>query len=184
LQSETRKPTLVQSGKGFLMLKQHPLYLSTLSTLLLASITLLAPALAASPETGSLGERQAAIEQAIDWFQDQQAADGSIGGQNTGKSCEVTWVVSLAGENPDGPAWTPDGISLLDACERDVPAYLTRRDVGRMGKVLRAVVAAGANPHNFGGLDLIAEIESKYNPSIGLYDPVFLFRQDIGHRLS
>ncbi len=48
-----------------------------------------------------------------------------------------------------------------------------------MGKVLRAVVAAGANPHNFGGLDLIAEIESKYNPSIGLYDPVFLFRQDV-----
>ena len=161
------------------MLKRHIFFLCSFSALLLASIVTFAPARAASSINSSLSERQVAVEQAIAWFQTQQSEDGSIGNQNTGKSCEVTWVVALVGENPDGPAWTPTSISLLDACERDVPIYLSRRDVGRMGKVLRAVVAAGADPYDFGGLDLVAEIESKYDPATGLYDPVFLFRQDI-----
>ena len=129
--------------------------------------------------TSSLPERQAAIENAVAWFRTQQIEDGSIGGQNTGKSCETAWVVALAGEDPDAPTWTPAGISLLDACERDVPIYLARRDSGRMGKVLRAAAATDANPHDFGGLDLIAEIESKYDPAIGLYDPAFFFRQNL-----
>jgi len=161
------------------MLKRLVYFLVGFSALLLISSAIFAPVRAASPETGSLAERQVAIERVIDWFHAQQSDDGSIGNQNTGKSCEVTWVVALTGEDPDGPAWTPANVSLLDACERDIPIYLLRRDVGRMGKVLRAVVAASADPHDFGGLDLITEIESKYDPATGLYDPNYLFRQDI-----
>jgi len=48
-----------------------------------------------------------------------------------------------------------------------------------MGKVLRAVAATDANPYDFGGLDLVAEIERKYDPATGLYDPNYLFRQVI-----
>jgi len=159
------------------MLKRHLLHPSGFFTLLVVSIALFAPVYAASKVDSSLGERQVAVKQAITWFQTQQNEDGNIGGTNT--SCATSWVIALAGENPDGPTWTPAGVSLLAACERDVPVYLFKRDVGRMGKVLRAVVAAGADPRDFGGLDLIAEIESKYDPTIGLYDPNFLFRQDI-----
>ena len=103
-----------------------------------------------------------------------QAADGRIGG--TGDSCDMAWVVAKAGENPDGPAWTPGATSLLDACAADVPLYLARRDTGRMAKVLRAVVAAGADARHFGGLDLIAELEARYSPATGLYEPNFFYR--------
>jgi len=160
------------------MLDRHVFHLSLFFALLLVLIAGSLPVRASSP-TGSLPERQAAVENAVAWFHAQQDDDGSVGGQNTGKSCEVAWVVALAGEDPAAPAWMPNDVSLLAACERDVPIYLSRRDSGRMGKVLRAVAAAGADPHDFGGLDLIAEIESKYDPAIGLYDPNFFFRQNI-----
>ena len=160
------------------MLERRFFYLSVFIALFLILAAVSLP-VRGSTATSSLPERRAAVEKAVSWFQAQQATDGSIGGQNTGKSCEVAFVVATAGEDPDAPAWTPEGVSLLDACERDVPIYLARRDSGRMGKVLRAVVAASADPHDFGGLDLIAEIEGKYDPAIGLYDPIFLFRQDL-----
>lgn len=127
--------------------------------------------------TSSQPQREAAVAAAVVWLRSLQQNDGHIGG--LGVSCEVTWVVALAGSDPAGLAWTPASASLLDACEADVSIYLARRDAGRMGKVLRAVVAAGADPRHFAGLDLIAELEAKYDPALGLYDPNFFFRQDL-----
>ncbi len=48
-----------------------------------------------------------------------------------------------------------------------------------MAKVLRAVVAAGADARHFGGLDLIAELETRYSPATGLYDPNFFYRHGL-----
>ena len=148
-----------------------------LAALVVLAVTPLAPAPTASGEqalASSLPERQAAATAALGWLHGLQGADGRIGGP--GVSCDMAWVVARAGENPGGPSWTPGATSLLDACAVDVPAYLARRDIGRMAKVLRAVVAAGADPRHFGGLDLIAELEGKYSPATGLYDPNFFYR--------
>lgn len=142
---------------------------------LLLILVLALPARAASP--GSLPARQAATTAALAWFRSQQRTDGSSG--DFGASCDLARVVGLAGQNPAGPDWTPAERSLLAACESDVPIYLARRDAGRMAKVLRAVVAAGANPRQFGGLDLIAALEAKYDPAHGFYDPNFFFRHDL-----
>ena len=153
-----------------------------LSILLLLTFLLTTP-FSVSAASGQLSSgddqaaRRAAVAAALRWLHSQQATNGSIGG--IGASCDVAWVAALAGEDPDGPAWTQQGVSLLDVCEAEAPTYLARRDVGRMAKVLRAATAAGANPRAFGGFDLIAELEARYNPTLGLYDGAFLFRQNL-----
>ena len=144
----------------------------TLLFLLLVSL----PVHASGP-TNSENERRAAVDNAIGWIHTQQADDGGVGG--LGMSCDVAKVVALAGENPDGPEWTPTTTSLLDQCEADVPTYLARRDAGRIAKVLRAAVAAGVDPRSFGGLDLIAELEAKYDADTGLYHPSNFFRHNL-----
>ncbi len=127
--------------------------------------------------SGSWPARQLAVGEALTWLQTQQHPEGGIGG--LGASCDLAWVAAGAGQDPAGPAWTRGGRSLMEVCEADAPVYLARRDAGRMGKVLRAVVAAGADPHQFGGLDLISELEARYIPELGLYDADFFFRQNL-----
>lgn len=129
---------------------------------------------------GSRPARQAAAAAAVAWLRTLQRPDGGIG--PLGTSCEAAWLVALVGQNPDGPAWTPGSRSLMAACADEAPTFLSRRDTGRLAKVLRAVVAARAagatrfDPHAFAGVDLIAELEARYNPTTGLYDPNFFFR--------
>ncbi len=128
----------------------------------------------------SLPVRRNAVEAAVAWLRTLQRPDGSVG--SLGTSCDVAWLVALAGQNPDGPEWTPGSRSLMAACADEAPTFLARRDVGRLAKVLRAVVAAravGANrfdPRAFAGIDLTAELEARYNPATGLYDANFFFR--------
>lgn len=183
LQSTTTNPR--QHSEGFLLSSRlMPPSFSQLNrwirpllpaALLVLAATTLAPAASGEGfQVGSLPARQAAATAALGWLHSLQGNDGKIGG--LGESCDMTWVVAKAGENPDGPAWTPDATSLLDACAADVPTYLARRDTGRMAKVLRAAVAAGADARHFGGLDLIAELEVRYSPATGLYEPNFFYR--------
>ena len=149
----------------------------TLSSLLLAILLftqLIAPLAFASSPTRSLPARQIAVQAALGWLR-----ESGLNKEFGIASCDVTRVVALVGEDPDGPAWTLNDISLLDNCETIVPTYLASRDTGRMAKVLRAVIAAGADPYDFGGLDLIAEIEANYDPDIGLYDYRWFFRQNL-----
>lgn len=143
-------------------------------TLLLAAAW---PATLTAAPAGSLPPRRAAVEAALGWLRAQQDAQGRVGG--LGASCEAAWVVAIAGENPSGPVWQQQGGSLLAACAADAPTYLARRDAGRLAKVLRAAVAAGADPRAFAGIDLIAALEAKFDPQTGLYDPTFLYRQTL-----
>lgn len=145
-----------------------------ISLLLLFLVSL--PAYASEP-TNSEDERQVAVDAALGWLHTQQTEEGSVGG--LGMSCDVAWVAALAGENPDGAEWTPTTTSLLAKCEADVPTYLARRGTGRIAKVLRATVAAGVDPRSFGGLDLIAELEAKYDANTGLYHPTNFFRHNL-----
>jgi hypothetical protein len=87
--------------------------------------------------------------------------------------------VALAGEDPDGPAWTPGSISLLQRCQMDLPEIFVRDDAGITAKVLRAAVATGNDPRDFGGYDLIARVEAAYDPATGLYHPKSVFRDTL-----
>lgn len=134
------------------------------------------PAAAADPV-------QDAITRALGWLHTQQHTDGSFGGASV--TADAVYTLALLGEDPDGPAWTVNGNSALDGLatksrseDPSVPAY-PARGAGEAGKVLRAVALAGGNPRSFAGHDLIALVETAYDPATGRYDSDYLFRHTL-----
>ncbi|HHB89872.1 MAG TPA: hypothetical protein ENK60_01035 [Anaerolineae bacterium] len=137
-------------------------------------ILILIPFASQASPTSSRSQREAAVARAIAWIRGQFQA-GEIRSMG---HCDAAYVVALAGQNPDGPDWTMEGESLLRRCEttfRDLP----RKDAGEGAKALRAALAAGLDPRNFGGIDLIAFLENEYNPDTGYYHPYNLFRNNL-----
>jgi len=129
--------------------------------------------------TGTAPLAQAAddpVQRAIAWLHTQQLADGSFG--DSGATADVVYVLALAGEDPSGPAWTQGGKSALTALGKAVPAYVSQ-GAGQAGKVARAVTAAGRDPRNFAGMDVIGVIEQAYNPTTGRYHPTQLFHHTL-----
>ena len=95
-------------------------------------------------------------------------------------TADVVYVLALAGEDPGGPAWTKGGKSALAAlADADAGLYRVRRDAGQAGKVARAVAAAGRDPRNFAGMDVISVIEQAYDPTTGRYHPTQLFHHTL-----
>jgi len=119
--------------------------------------------------------RRLAVQRGLDWLRTQQRADGSFGGGTV--TADAVRAIGLAGENPDGPAWTVGGTSALDALARQVSTLpALTNDAGVVGKLLRAVAAVGADPHGFGGVDLVARLGELYDPATGWYHAGSIFK--------
>lgn len=126
------------------------------------------------------------IQRAVSWLRTQQLPDGSFGQWlpdhsyrgSASVTADAVYVLALAGENPAGPAWTQNGHSALDALANLAPTYVYS-DAGQAGKVARAVVLGGGDPHHFAGMDLIAIIQAAYNPATGRYHPNLLYRDTL-----
>ena len=118
---------------------------------------------------------------AIAWLHTQQLADGSFGSDlgSASVTADVVYVLALAGEDPGGPAWTKGGKSALDALAALTPDLSLSEERGQAGKVARAVAAAGRDPRNFAGMDVIKVIEQAYNPTTGRYHPTQLFHHTL-----
>jgi hypothetical protein len=124
-----------------------------------------------------------AVSRAVLWLHGQQKVDGGFGAgtqSSAAMTADVVYVLGLLGEDVDGPAWTTaGGKSALDALQAlSLPTYATS-DPGQAGKVARAVAAAGADPRQFGGVDLVVTIEKFYDPTTGRYHKDFLFRHTL-----
>jgi hypothetical protein len=127
-----------------------------------------------------------AITKAVAWLHTQQLPDGGFGDKpgkadaqsNPAATSDAVYVLARLGENPGGPAWTVNGHSALDALAASASAY-AKADSGQAGKVARAAAAAGANPHSFGGADIVALIDAAYDPTTGRYNPDLLFRHTL-----
>jgi len=112
--------------------------------------------------------RGLAVRRGLDWLHTQQRDDGSFGSGTL--TADAVRAIALAGEDPGGPAWTVGGTSALAALEELVATQpVLRNDAGMLGKVLWAVTEVGADPHDFGGLDLVARLGELYDPATGWY---------------
>ncbi|MCC7353043.1 MAG: hypothetical protein IT330_04735 [Anaerolineae bacterium] len=131
------------------------------------------------PSRDSSAARRAAVPRALSWLHSQQEEDGRVGRSRTVQdapaTADVVLAIALAGENPNSPAWSRGGRSALAALAELAPGYVGS-DAGKAGKVVRAIVAAGANPRAFGGTDYIAIIQKAYDSATGLYHPDSFFR--------
>jgi len=151
---------------------------SIVTVILLLSMT---GAVRAAPVTAA-DPVQEVIDRAVAWLKTQQLPDGGFGYKgksSAAMTADVVYALALAGEQPDGRAWTTAaGRSALDALAELAPAYVGT-DAGQAGKIARAVSLAGGDPRAFGGLDLIAIIEAAYDPATGRYHPSFAFRHTL-----
>ena len=153
--------------------------LAVLLTVTSVSLSLAeARACSSTPRDSSVA-RRAAVQRALTWLRIQQEEDGRFGRsrtvQDAAATADVVLAIALAGENPGGVVWSRGGRSALAALAELAPGYVGD-DAGKAGKVVRAIVAAGANPRAFGGTDYIAIIQKAYDPATGLYHPDSLFR--------
>jgi len=159
----------------------HSRRIAAVGIVVLGLMLNLAGAVRAAPITAT-DPVQEVIDRAVAWLKTQQLPDGGFGYKgksNAAMTADVVYALALAGEQPDGPAWTTaGGRSALDALAELAPAYVGT-DAGQAGKVARAVSLAGGDPRAFGGLDLIAIIEAAYDPATGRYHPSFAFRHTL-----
>ena len=124
-------------------------------------------------------QRRAAVLRALGWLHDKQGGDGRFGLSGTvmdaAATADAVLVIALAGQDPGGLQWSKGGQSALTVLADLAPGYV-KSDAGRAGKVVEAIVAAGADPRDFGGTDYIAIIQATYDADTGLHHPSFLFR--------
>jgi len=129
-------------------------------------ILLLTVCLSLVPVAGAEGTpiaNQTAIADALDWLRTQQQADGGFG--NAGITCDVVLAIASAGQDPAAWKPTPGGPSVMDYLAGQTASYAAT--AAQTGKLIVAVVAAGMDPINFGGLDLLAHLQTFYDEVAG-----------------
>lgn len=94
---------------------------------------------------------------AVAWLHTQQNADGGFGDPEStvGTTADVMLAVAATGADP--LAWSQDGNTPYTYLAANA-ASIT--GVGDMGKAILALIAAGRNPRQVGGADLVQRLEA------------------------
>ena len=121
------------------------------------------PALAGRPFP--LPSRSVALRKAIDWTSAQQQADGSFGG--AGSTIDAILAIAAAGGAPQRFVST-GGHTPLDYLATQVPTY-PLSSAAAAGKLALGVAAAGGDPGDFAGLNLVVSMTTYYNPATGAF---------------
>lgn len=144
----------------------------TTSTTGYAPISLAAEAAQSASATYPFFQSQA-IERAVGYLRTQQVASGGINsfgaGADPGGTSRLLMALNAVGY-PANALVSSDNKTLIDYLAAETVGYIYKDDTpatdnlfpGRAGLVLGAVSAAGLNPRNFGGVDLIAALEAVY----------------------
>jgi hypothetical protein len=108
---------------------------------------------------------------ALDWLRGQQQPDGGFvgfsGASDPGVTADVAVAFAAAGVEP--AMVSSGGKSIVDFLASDVASY--GGTTGGAAKLAVAAVASGADPRDFGGVDLIARIKGAMDAGTGLFDP-------------
>lgn len=123
-----------------------------LTALMVAVVLLLNAAVAAA--------QPAAASAALGWIASQQQTDGSFAGFGAGDTADVV-VAYAAAETPIPPG-------ALEFLAGQVTSY-GKTGAGETAKLVMAAVAGGADPRNFGGVDLLAQLGDFLNLDTGLW---------------
>jgi hypothetical protein len=113
-----------------------------------------------------------AIGAALNWVKAQEGADGGFSNGFSPESDVSTTaeaVIALAAGGQDaGTVRSSNGASPLDYLYQQVKTSQLE-GTGIKAKVVLALVAAGLNPSDFAGQDLVAQLEAAYDPDSGSY---------------
>ncbi len=151
-------------------MRRNPLInLVTLSTMALVVLSSLLPSGTARAQTN-------AIPGAVAYLQANQQDDGGITGFSGTSDADTTAraVLGLAASGQPLPSLVPaSGVSMLNYLESQAVVYTHDENgllyPGRAGLLLAAVAVAGGTPQQFGGMDLLSELEATFHWSTGEY---------------
>jgi|GEM_PF-319769 len=107
------------------------------------------------------------IDDAVAWIIDQQQPDGGFGSAgNTAKA-----IVALVSAGIDPTTIMTNSNSPLDSLALHVDSYTTTGwdPAHSTALVAQAVVAAGQNPHDFAGVNLVDRLNSHYDAATGTF---------------
>jgi hypothetical protein len=116
------------------------------------------------------------IPGAVAYLQANQQEDGGITGFSGTSDADTTAraVLGLAASGQSLPSLVPaTGLTMLNYLESQVVIYTHDKNgllfPGRAGLLLAAVAAAGGTPQQFGGMNLLSELEATFHLSTGEY---------------
>lgn len=119
-------------------------------------ILTLIPYVSAYPYSNSEQE----VSQALEWLRSQQQTDGSIGGFGT--SSWAVMAIVASGEDPHD--WSNGGDSIIDYLKKNTNSFNQELNLpAGYSRFILSMVAAGEDPRNVNGTDLVATLESFYN---------------------
>jgi len=112
------------------------------------------------------------MSEALAWLRSQQQADGGFSngfapGSDIGATADAVVAIASAGDSPSG--WLTGGRSPVEFLAEHAAEVTSP---GLAAKVALAMIAAGEDPRNFGGIDLTAAIATAFDPAAesSLYD--------------
>ncbi|MEO7911978.1 MAG: prenyltransferase/squalene oxidase repeat-containing protein [Roseiflexaceae bacterium] len=118
------------------------------------------PALAGRPFP--FPSRAVAARNALSFIKTQQQPDGSFTGFGLGATLDAILAIDAAGGDPQSVA------KALDYLRPQAAAYAAN-SAAATGKLTAAIVAAGADPRSFAGLNLVISTTLRYDASTGAF---------------
>lgn len=111
-----------------------------------------------------------AIAAALSWLASQQSADGGFSdgfSPESNLSATAEAIIAFAAGGQDaGELKSADGNSPLDFLQAQAGPI---EGIGTLSKVVLALLAAGVDPTDFGGQDLLGQLEAAYDAGSGSY---------------
>ncbi len=109
-----------------------------------------------------------AAQAGLQWLRGQQAGDGSFGG-NVGATLDTLLAGAFAGDSVS--RWRlPGGASAWDYVRRGAATFVSREESpASSGKLALTAAAAGLDPHNFAGQNLVVAMSRVYSPTTGAF---------------
>jgi LPXTG-motif cell wall-anchored protein len=107
-----------------------------------------------------------AAQAALGWLLGRQGDDGSFPGFDAGASADAIFAIAAVGSDPNGVL--KGGSSPVSYLGTQAAAYAAKSPAAA-GKLALAVVAAGKDPREFGGQNLLQLILASYNSQTGQY---------------
>ena len=111
--------------------------------------------------------RAVAGRNALKFIQSQQHADGSFEGFDEGTTLDAILAINAAGGDPQSFV-SSAGKRPLDYLRPRAAAYAAKNPASA-GKLMVGLVAAGADPRSFAGLNLVISTTLSYNASTGAF---------------
>lgn len=113
------------------------------------------------------------IVKALSYLKSIQHSDGGFGENesNLAKTCWVIMALVSAKQNPYD--WVKNGNSSVDYLKREIRKQIDKMGTADLARTILAVVAIGADPRNFTGINLVSKLKERIKPDGQIGDHIY-----------